>query len=135
MGRPVRLTVRTSWVTTSCMCAYTTRDNGWSCSNHLHCESEYDLGGDNPVECTEVGSDVVVQTIPAPLEPPAEECSVETEPGSDTVDVVVRCARARDVVVDLHISTDRGDVETARRVVFSEPGVCLSKVTERPDGG
>src|SRR5687767_15066157 len=81
VGQPVRIEVRASWVTTSCMCEYTTRDNGWSCSNQLHCESSYDLGGPNRDRCDTIRTDTVsIRGIDASVDSTSIDCSAEVEP-------------------------------------------------------
>lgn len=57
VGARARITVAVDLVTRSCRCEYTTRNHGYSCAEHLDCESEYNVGATNPTKCTTLASE------------------------------------------------------------------------------
>lgn len=123
VGQPLRLVLRAETITTSCMCSATTRDNGWSCSDRLHCQSSYDLGGPNETRCTTSRA----QTHPMlRVDASAEGCSIDTEPAEDdgAMGMLVSCSVPGPVTVAIHLFTEKGELDADRTLSFVDDGEC-----------
>lgn len=134
VGEPLRLVLRAETTSTWCMCSATTRDNGWSCSDRLHCQSSYDLGGPNETRCTtsRAQTHAIRRVVSS-----ADGCSIDTEAGEDagTTDMLVRCSVPGPVAVAIHLFTEKGELDADRTLTFVRDGECPAvQDAGTPDG-
>jgi len=121
-GRPLTVVVKSESVTESCRCEFTTTAP-WSCSGSKECESDYDLGGPNPVKCERAGA--VPATLPAVgATVDRQDCTaVVTVKDESQSDVTVTCATAGPAMVIVTVAGMRGEDATLD-VLFTEEGAC-----------
>jgi hypothetical protein len=138
VGQAVRIPVRASWVTTSCMCKYTTRADGCAFDGPLRCENEDEMGGDpNPQECTTLATEAVAITGVDANGYTGAHCSFQTETTGDAqvVNVLVNCTTPTFTTVTFNVHTEHGDTTVYRDVSFTDDGACLADAADGDDDG
>ena len=121
VGKPVAVKMKSESVTQSCRCEYTTAPQ-WSCGGQ-QCESQYDLGGQNPVKCDRI------EAVPAGL--PEVEANVDRVDCSAIVTVkdwsqsyvTVTCTTAGPANVAVAVAGMRGQIMYLP-MLFTDDGIC-----------